>query len=46
METELGSVGDLEVVKKTSLGYILQNGCIISDTFAEMYLEGLTSTSG
>lgn len=37
MATKLGTVGDLKVVKKTSVGYILENGCIISDTFAEMF---------
>jgi len=37
METNLGSVGDLKVVKKTSMGYILENGMEIEDTFAEMF---------
>ncbi len=33
----LGKVGDIQVVKKTDMGYILENGCIIEDTFAEMF---------
>jgi len=37
METQLGSVGDLKVVKRTSMGYILENGMEIEDTFAEMF---------
>jgi formylmethanofuran--tetrahydromethanopterin N-formyltransferase len=37
METELGKVGDLKVVKKPSMGYILENGMEIEDTFAEMF---------
>jgi formylmethanofuran--tetrahydromethanopterin N-formyltransferase len=37
METELGSVGNLKVVKKSSTGYILENGVEIVDTFAEMF---------
>lgn len=35
METELGRVGDLKVAKKTSMGYFLENGMVIEDTFAE-----------
>ena len=35
MEAELGKVGDLKVVKKSDVGYILENGTIIVDTFAE-----------
>ena len=35
MASKLGTVGDLKVVKKTSIGHILENGCIIEDTFAE-----------
>jgi len=37
MAPKLGSVGDIPVVKKTAMGYILKNGCIIEDTFAEMF---------
>jgi formylmethanofuran--tetrahydromethanopterin N-formyltransferase len=37
MATELGKVGDLKVVEKTSMGYILENGILIEDTFAEMF---------
>jgi formylmethanofuran--tetrahydromethanopterin N-formyltransferase len=37
METELGSVGDLKVVERSSMGYILENGVEIEDTFAEMF---------
>jgi len=37
METVLGKVGDLKVVKRTSIGYILENGTEIVDTFAEMF---------
>ena len=37
METELGQVGNLKVVKKTDMGYILENGVVIVDTFAEMF---------
>ena len=33
----LGKVGDIPVVKKTDMGYILKNGCLIEDTFAEMF---------
>ena len=37
METKLGSIGGLKVVKKTSMGYLLENGMEIVDTFAEMF---------
>ena len=37
MATELGRLGDLKVVKKSSVGYILENGTEIVDTFAEMF---------
>jgi len=42
MATKLGTVGDLKVVKKgklsdRSMGYILENGMEIEDTFAEMF---------
>lgn len=37
LETQLGRVGDLKVVEKSSMGYILENGIEILDTFAEMY---------
>ncbi|MDH5173918.1 MAG: hypothetical protein OEW43_01525, partial [Elusimicrobiota bacterium] len=30
-------VTKLKVKEKTSIGYILENGCIIDDTFAEMF---------
>lgn len=43
METKLGRVGDLQVVKKTPIGYILENGMEIEDTFAEMFLILATS---
>jgi formylmethanofuran--tetrahydromethanopterin N-formyltransferase len=33
----LGKVGDIPVVKKTEMGYILETGCLIEDTFAEMF---------
>jgi formylmethanofuran--tetrahydromethanopterin N-formyltransferase len=37
METRLERVGDLKVVKQSSIGYILENGVEIVDTFAEMF---------
>ncbi len=42
MSAKLGSIGDLKVVKKDklsggSMGYILENGIEIVDTFAEMF---------
>ena len=37
METQLGRVGDLKVVQKTTTGYILENTVEIEDTFAEMF---------
>jgi hypothetical protein len=37
METRLERVGDLKVVKQSSMGYILENGVEIVDTFAEMF---------
>jgi formylmethanofuran--tetrahydromethanopterin N-formyltransferase len=37
METGLKRVGDLKVVKQSSIGYILENGVEIVDTFAEMF---------
>ena len=36
MATKLGSVAGLPVIKKTDMGYILKNGMVIEDTFAEM----------
>jgi hypothetical protein len=33
----------LKVVKKDERGYILENGTIIEDTFAEMFLRVATS---
>jgi len=36
METP-GRIGDIKAVQKTSAGYILENGTIIEDTFAEMF---------
>jgi len=45
METELDKVGDLKVVKKTPMGYILENGTEIQDTFAEMYHHNEIVTS-
>ena len=35
METTLGKVRDIPVVKKVDSSYILKNGCMIEDTFAE-----------
>lgn len=37
MATKLGEVGGIPVVKKDDRGYILENGTIIEDTFAEMF---------
>jgi formylmethanofuran--tetrahydromethanopterin N-formyltransferase len=37
VETMLGKVGDIPVVKKEGSSYILENGCLIEDTFAEMF---------
>ena len=37
LATELGRLGDLKVVSKSSEGYILENGTEIVDTFAEMF---------
>jgi len=37
MATKVGNVGGIPVVKKTEAGYILENGCIVEDTFAEMF---------
>lgn len=37
MTTELGRLDDLKVVQRTSVGYLLENGMIIEDTFAEMF---------
>jgi len=37
METKLGKLGDLKVVKKTPTGFVLENGTEIEDTFAEMF---------
>jgi formylmethanofuran:tetrahydromethanopterin formyltransferase len=37
METRLERVGALKVVKQSSIGYILENGVEIVDTFAEMF---------
>ncbi len=39
----LEKVGDIAVVKKTEMGYILENGCLIEDTFAEMFPTLVTS---
>jgi len=36
LETQPG-IGDLKAVKRTSTGYILENGMEIEDTFAEMF---------
>jgi len=36
MATKLGSVAGIPIVKKTNMGYILKNGRVIEDTFAEM----------
>jgi len=36
VETMLGKVGDIPAVKKAGSSYILENGCLIEDTFAEM----------
>jgi len=37
LETQLSRVGDLKVAQRTSMGYILENGVEIEDTFAEMF---------
>ena len=37
MATKLGEVAGIPVVKKDERGYILKNGTIIEDTFAEMF---------
>jgi len=37
MATKLGSVAGIPAVKKTDMGYILKNGMVIEDTFAEMF---------
>jgi formylmethanofuran--tetrahydromethanopterin N-formyltransferase len=37
MATKLGEVAGIPVVKKDERGYILENGTIIEDTFAEMF---------
>jgi formylmethanofuran--tetrahydromethanopterin N-formyltransferase len=37
MAAKLGEVGGIPVVKKDERGYILENGVIIEDTFAEMF---------
>jgi len=37
MEPELGRVGNLKVVQKSTVGYVLENGVEIEDTFAEMF---------
>ena len=36
MASKLGEVAGIPVVKKDERGYILENGTIIEDTFAEM----------
>jgi len=36
LENQLG-IGDLKAVKRTSTGYVLENGMEIEDTFAEMF---------
>jgi len=45
METRLERVGDLKVVKQSSIGYILENGVEIVDTFAEMFHHTATVNS-
>ena len=37
MATKLGSVAGIPVVRKTDMGYILKNGMVIEDTFAETF---------
>jgi formylmethanofuran--tetrahydromethanopterin N-formyltransferase len=37
MAAKLGEVAGIPVVKKDEMGYILENGVIIEDTFAEMF---------
>jgi hypothetical protein len=43
MAAKLGEVGGIPVVKKDERGYILENGVIIEDTFAEMFPVVVTS---
>ena len=43
MATKLGEVSGIPVVKKDERGYILENGTIIDDTFAEMFPDVVTS---
>ena len=45
METKLGKLGDLKVVKKTPTGFVLENGTEIEDTFAEMFHHTATADS-
>jgi hypothetical protein len=37
MATKLGEVAGIPVIKKDERGYILENGTIIADTYAEMF---------